>query len=868
MQHAFITELPPIVNNLLVWEYRRSTDSFQWLCMNNSEWQHYIMLPQQPLDLYSGEAAGMLHERIDELLSDKLTSDTYNYFATPESLTLLLPEPTEDSTKDKCLGILLESRSGITDPLNFIADKTIRQVLNFLPIDLVLFDTQQRFLFITDHAIKDKETRDWLIGKTEIDFFERRNRPLDLPLKRQEYFREMMETKQTVSYMESDLVRGKRVHKSRSFHPILNSAGEIYLVVGYGIETTHIVEKEMVINRQNMAIEKASDGVALLDKNGNYYYLNDAHVKFFGYESAEELIGQSWKKLYGAEELERIDREIFPLIGRDGNWTGETVGLHKNGSPVYQEITLSILPEGELLCICRDFSERKKQADEIRKLALVVENTNSVVIITDQDDRIEWVNKAFTSLTEYTLEEVVGKNPSEFLDGKDTDPQVTSLFKQQLSTQSSAQCEALNYKKSGKPYWVRIQAQPLTDASGKVFKYFSIMQDITYQKNIERDLIVAKEAAEASARSKRRFLANMSHEIRTPMNAILGLTEQLLKTDLSNDQRFLSDTISQAANNLLAVINDVLDISKMEEGKVQIEHIPMNPKQVIERAINVLLHKAEEKGLKLVSKLDTSLDKDLLGDPYRINQVLLNVIGNGIKFTNKGEVCVEGSLQQTGTGSLVLAVQVCDTGIGMDEEMKSNIFNEFTQGDQSFVRKYGGTGLGLSITKNLITLMNGSIKIDSTQGFGTKVVIQIPYTNVAEETVIAVTGPEILDRDFTGKTVMLVEDNKFNSLLASMILKKAGVTTLTSVNGKEAIEKLSKTKVDLILMDIQMPEIDGVTATSILRTDYRLETPIIALTAHALREEKDIYLCAGMNDFLSKPFTENELLRILSKWIQ
>jgi len=865
MQNAFITELPPIVNKLLVWEFDQQSQRFKWLSFDNSDWKHYVLMNSDPLSYYS-TSSDMLLRKIEELLRSTGNDHSYTFFDTEDNLTLLLPIHSEGDYK-KLAGIIIDHQMGIVDPISFLGDKTIRQVLNFLPIDLVLFDSEQRFLFITDHAIRDKETREWLIGKTEIDLFTRRNRPLDLPLKRMEYFRQMMANKQTVTYIESDVIKGRRVYKSRSFHPILDSNGDVYLVVGYGIDTTHLMEKEHIINRQNLAIEKASDGIAILDKHGCYYYLNDAHIRFFGYSSASELIGKSWKTLYGPEELERIDKEIFPLLASEGSWTGETVGLSKQGEPVFQEITLSIMPEGELLCICRDFSERKKQADEIRKLALVVENTNSVVIITDEHHRIEWANKAFMDLTGYQLEEVIEKNPTQLLAGPDTDVKQLQLVIDTLQRGESFGGESINYKKSGEPYWVSFQVKPLTNQSGKMVHYFAVMEDITYRKNIEKDLIIAKEAAEASARSKRRFLANMSHEIRTPMNAVLGLTEQLLKTELTGDQRILSETISQAANNLLTVINDILDISKLEEGKVQIENIPMTPKVVIERAINVLMHKAEEKGLQIIPSLDKSLNQLVLGDPYRLNQVLLNVIGNGIKFTHKGEVIVKGTIVHPHSGDDELQLEISDTGIGMDNSTKENIFTEFSQGDQSFVRKYGGSGLGLSITKTLVELMGGRIAIQSIFGKGTSVLINIPYTAIQDTEQPGLEEEVQSISDLTGRSVLLVEDNKFNSMLASMILKKSGIQIHTAFNGKEALDKLANVEVDVILMDIQMPEMDGVTATSLVRSELKLKTPIIALTAHALREEKEIYLRAGMDDFLSKPFTENELLMILSKWI-
>ena len=860
MLNAPTNHPPAATPDLLIWEYNQSTGKFCWRLMDNPDREQL-----NPLDYYSAESRECLLKKIGEITGSLPYDLTYTFTDIENSHTLLLPQLSASGVT--ILGVILINRPGVFDPGRFLSDRTIRNVLNFLPIDLVLFDTRQRFLFVSDHSVKDPETRKWMIGKTEIDFFQRRQKPLDLPLKRKEYFAKMLTEKKTVTYLESDIVNGRKIYKSRSFHPILNEEGNIYLVVGYGIDTTHNVEKEAIIQSQNMAIEKASDGIALLDPNGKYYYLNDAHVKLYGYNSNLELIGKTWRELYAEEERKRIEHKIWPTLVKKGNWKGETIGISKLGTPVYLEITLSVLPNGDVLCICRDFSERKKQADEIRKLALVVENTNSVVIIADNQGRIEWVNQAFTKLTGYELEEVLGKYPGSLLQGPATDEVTKKYLREKVLAQQSFECEIINYKKNGEPYWVKIQGQPLPDPDGNVFKYFSIMEDITYRKHIERDLIIAKEAAEASSRLKRRFLANMSHEIRTPMNAILGLTEQLLKTGMSTEQRFLSETISSAANNLLAVINDILDISRIEEGKVQLEFIQMNPKHVLERSINVLQHKAEEKGLNLKTALDASLDQEVLGDPYRMNQILLNIIGNGIKFTDRGHVLIEGWIESQ-EPKKILRLTITDTGIGMDEGMKNNLFAEFTQGDQSFARKYGGSGLGLSITRNLIELMQGYIYIESELNRGTTVHISIPYNKITEPGSIKDSNAGFQVPNLAGKKVMLVEDNKFNSLVASMILKKTGVDTILCYNGIEAVELLKTESVDLILMDIQMPEMDGVTSTGMIRNELKVRTPIIALTAHALREEKEIYLEVGMNDFLSKPFTETELVVMLSKWIR
>lgn len=630
--------------------------------------------------------------------------------------------------------------------------------------------------------------------------------------------------------------------------------------------STLINESEEIIRLQNIAIENAKDGIALLSPEGYFYYMNEAHVKLFGYDAAEQLIGKSWRILYNAQEIERIENEIFPILVQEGRWTGETTGMNQYGDAVYQEITLSYLPDGEMVCICRDCKNRKKELEELQKLAMVVENTNSMVVITDKFGSIEWVNPAFTEVTGYSFDEVIGKRPGKLLQGEETDPSTKQYLFEQISSGSSFECEVLNFTKKGDPYWVKIHGQPVFNEQGELYKYFSIQEDITYRKKIERDLLIAKEAAEASEKAKRKFLANMSHEIRTPMNAIIGLSEQILKTNLSREQQFFSETINAAANNLLTIINDILDISKIEEGKLRLEYIPMNLREIVERAIHVLKYKAEEKGLNLTLEFDAKIHPFVIGDPYRLNQVLLNIIGNGIKFTHSGSVHVQCMIRQCTESLQVIDINISDTGIGVDEGMIENIFVEFEQGDHSYGRKYGGTGLGLSISKNLVELMKGTIQFKSRKFAGTTVALSIPFekqagTGLKELPVIQTDVSQLKD-----KVVLLVEDNKFNSLVASLILKAAKINTLYAYNGEQAIELLKHHAVDLILMDIQMPVMDGVAATQIIRNELKITVPIIALTAHALSEEKEHYLGAGMNDFLAKPYTESQLLGALLKW--
>jgi signal transduction histidine kinase/CheY-like chemotaxis protein/HPt (histidine-containing phosphotransfer) domain-containing protein len=393
-------------------------------------------------------------------------------------------------------------------------------------------------------------------------------------------------------------------------------------------------------------------------------------------------------------------------------------------------------------------------------------------------------------------------------------------------------------------------------------------QQITKRKEIEKELLAAKETAEASTLAKEIFLANMSHEIRTPMNAILGMANQLNKTPLSENQSFYLTTIQTAADNLLNIINDILDLSKVESGRLSLEIIGFDPRQTIERSYDVMKHRAEEKGLGFTfSFCDPALEKILLGDPYRLNQILLNLISNAIKFTHKGQVNITCRVLENNPASQKIEITVSDTGIGMDEEFMKNLFQKFIQEDSSYTRKFGGTGLGMSICKYMIDLMDGEIHVNSKKGKGTAVSCIINFKKGTEADLPHEDFIKVNTNILAGKKILVTDDNEMNRLVATTILKNYGAFITEAQNGMEAIEKLKQTEFDIILMDIQMPVMDGMEATQIIRKTFNQTIPIIALTAFAIKGDNVKFLEAGLNDYLSKPFEEHHLLEVICGWL-
>jgi len=416
--------------------------------------------------------------------------------------------------------------------------------------------------------------------------------------------------------------------------------------------------------------------------------------------------------------------------------------------------------------------------------------------------------------------------------------------------------------------------QPVFHADGSLYLIVGYGLDITERVRAEQTLTHAKLAAEESARVKEAFLANMSHEIRTPMNAILGMSQLLAKTPLSSDQFGYQQAIATSAENLLVIINDVLDLSKLEAGKLTLEIIGFAPTHLLAQVEQTLRFKAAEKGLGLITVLSPQVPAVLLGDPYRIRQVLLNLADNALKFTSKGLVTVECALltdaPDVPAGMVAIEFRVTDTGIGIDPEYLSTMFNEFTQADSSVTRKFGGTGLGLSICRDLVRLMNSEIHVTSqkNKGTATRFVLHLP---VGEPQAVVRRKLPVLTNEhrqlLRGIQVLLVEDNLFNRQIAKSFLTQAEVEVTEAEHGAQAVELAQRQRFDLILMDVQMPVMDGYAATAVLRQQLALKTPIIALTANAINGEREKCLLAGMNGFLAKPFQEMQLLQLLADWV-
>ncbi|ANQ52328.1 response regulator [Flammeovirga sp. MY04] len=513
----------------------------------------------------------------------------------------------------------------------------------------------------------------------------------------------------------------------------------------------------------------------------------------------------------------------------------------------------------------------KKQKTKVEEKEVLyrglVENASEVIIRTDVEGCLLYVNPSAIELTGYTEEELLGKEFFELITEDLHDDIAEQFHEQAFHSKDKDIYEFSINSKSGKVIWLYSTFISIKDENDKIIGYSSVGVDISLRKEMEDALSKAREKAIESSRVKERFIANTSHELRTPMNAIIGLSNLLTKTPLLPKQSEFIHAIKTSAENLLVVINDVLDISKIESEKLEIEHIEFDLKDRINSFVKSLEIRATEKNILLNHNWDEKLHPTLIGDPYRLNQVLTNLVSNAIKFTNHGEVTLDISYDDINSEGETQNVifKVIDTGEGIPKEKHDKIFEGFSQADASVTRKFGGTGLGLTISKSLIELMGGKISLESEVGVGTTFKVEIPFEKcdiVNDNDDLALSQDDV---DWSDFHVLLVEDNQFNQLLADNILKQWNLNVDISDNGKLAIEVLKDKSYDVILMDIQMPEMDGIETTEYIRNKLQIGTPIIALTANAMKSDLEYYKEVGMDTTVTKPFQQEDLFIELSK---
>ena len=538
----------------------------------------------------------------------------------------------------------------------------------------------------------------------------------------------------------------------------------------------------------------------------------------------------------------------------------------------WSELTMSPLQRNQEVFACliieKDISQRKLSDNLVADLSLVANKTDNSVIITDSNRRIEWVNDGFRKLTGYSLPEVAGQRPRTLLYGELTDPHFLQKMDDAVAKGEAFSGEAIKYRKNGTHFWVHMNLNPVFDEEGRIVKYVVVENEITRRKEMEEQLVKAREEALRLSQEKEQFLSVVTHELRNPLNALIGLTQLLMQRSPREDQLELLENIKFSEDNLLTLINDILDFSKIEAGKITFEKTEYNLGELVGGIARMYAHTAGQKGVELFSVVEPDVPNLVSGDPVRLNQIITNLVSNAIKFTDqRGYVKLRVSVLNKVRDKAELLFEVEDTGIGIPSERVDYIFEKYQQASKSTTRTHGGTGLGLAITRQLVELQGGEISVDSKVNKGSRFFFNLPVDIVDEKA--HKQRQEVIDEElmpFESVRVLLAEDNRINLLVASEFLQQWNIEVDGANNGMEALELAQGATYDLVLMDLQMPVMDGFDAIAKIRSlGTYAETPIIALTGFSddASGRLDRSLIDGM---LTKPFSPKQLHGMIQRF--
>lgn len=616
-------------------------------------------------------------------------------------------------------------------------------------------------------------------------------------------------------------------------------------------------------------VQNSGDLIAMSSPDRKLRFLNSAGARILGIEDPKDFFGRTTEGLYPPETNDFLVSHVLPLVKKDGRWMGEINIRHtKTGEaiPVLMNIFLTRdINTNEvtgMATVCRDMRDMnnlKKQLDRFFEVSL------DAMVIANTEGKILRFNPAFSGMLGFAPEELVGRSAMEFVHPEDV-AGTLAQFELQAKGVPVNSYENRYRMKSGDYCWLSWKSY-----SDGEFAY-AVARDITQEKARQSQMEKLRHDAVSAAAVKSEFLANMSHEIRTPINGVIGMTTLLLDTDLTTPQLEYAQNVKTSADSLLTVINDILDFSKMEAGKLEIENVEFSLDKVVEDTMKTLAWAANSKSLAF-EVYSPRIERHLLqGDPGRIRQVLTNLISNAIKFTQAGGVYVSVDVSGRSQTHTKFKFSVKDTGVGIPPEAQGKIFSAFSQADASTTRKFGGSGLGLSISKQLVELMGGQIGVESEVGLGSTFwfTLTLSHSVKLSEKPTGTVSPLVRKSRFPQAQILVAEDNIINQKIILAMLDKLGLKAQAVANGNEVLAILHERPFDLIIMDCQMPELDGFQATKQIRETKGLKNdiPIIAMTANAFQSDRDRCLACGMSDYASKPVTLPMLADIIEKWLE
>jgi PAS domain S-box-containing protein len=600
-----------------------------------------------------------------------------------------------------------------------------KELLDNMPADVGVFNENQKYLYVNPHAIKDPEMRKWIIGKDDFDYCKARNLPTTIAKDRRNKFKDFIKNKSTYYTFEETSERNNVAsHNLRIVYGFYNPDGSFKYALGYGINIDQLKNYELINIRQQSAIEISNDGIALLDGNGQYTYVNNALVKMLGLKSSKYMIGRNWREFFPESEVSHLADDVYPILLEKNFWRGEAYGYKLNSNEkIIVELTMNLMPDKGIVCICRDVTERKHQEEQLKRLALVARNTNSMVIISDANSKIEWVNDAFTSNTGYSLEDIRGREPRTIFNGPETDQQSIDKLREIELNQLSFSGEKLSYKKDGSTMWVYLIVNPIFNNNGELTNWVSVETDITPIKKAELVYQNALVKEKTLSDLKSQFVSLASHEFRTPLAGIMTSIE-IVKLILDKEKAVYPDRIDihlerciEEIQRLTSIMDNVLISGKMQLGKMPFEPVTRDFIPFFNEVIKNFQMIFPDRKLEITNPFDLI---EMTFDGKLLEHAFNNIFNNANKYSPKDTI-IKIELANTNE---VIQLTVIDYGIGIPEEEQIHLFSSFFRASNTI--SHHGTGLGLGIVKQFIEIHNGKVTIESKINEGCKVVITLP----------------------------------------------------------------------------------------------------------------------------------------------